>query len=37
MRKVVINKNTYIESKCLGGNLLSMIYELVSLVALCRL
>ena len=33
MRKVVINENTYIESKWLGGNLLSIVYELVSLVA----
>ena len=27
------DKNAYIESKCIGGNLLSIIHELVSLVA----
>lgn len=33
MRKVVVNKNTYQESKWCGVNLLSNIYELISLVA----
>lgn len=36
MKKVVV-KNTYTESKWLGGNLLSKFYELVFLVASSRL